>query len=48
MKKLNYIKLTRITPIDHNEIKEHQKQYLDKVKRLTEEKAKKREEEETK
>lgn len=39
-KKLKLIRLSRVTPINHSEIKKHNKRYQEKVKILTEQKAK--------
>lgn len=43
-KKLKLIRLDRITPINHSEIKRHNKEYKEKVQKLTQEKVKLREE----
>ncbi|CAI2366318.1 unnamed protein product [Moneuplotes crassus] len=43
LKRLKLIRLDRITPINHSEIKLHNKQYKEKLQKMTEEKMKKRE-----
>lgn len=42
-KKLKFIRLARVNPINHTEIKRHNIAYQEKVKQLTEQKIKKRE-----
>ena len=43
IKRLKLIRLKRITPINHSEIKRHNKKYKEKLQKMTEEKMKKRE-----